>query len=180
MSTSQQINDLISRVAMSDRNAFQQLYDRTSAKLLGVCLRILNDRNEAEDVLQEVYVKVWNKADRFATGNASGIAWLAAIARNQAIDRYRSRKPVSAGIDEMNDLQDDAPSPEASAIASDQNRRLDDCLSELDPKHASAVQRTYLGGWTYQETAEELGIPLNTAKTWIRRSLLALRNCMNR
>jgi len=180
MNQPQEIERLIARVALGDRAAFRQLYDQTSAKLFGVCLRILNNRNDAEDALQEVYIKIWNKADRFASGRASGIAWLSAIARNQAIDGYRGRKPVSDDITEREDIPANTPSPEANAITSEQNRRLMGCLDALDENHAAAVKRTYLGGWSYQEAADELGIPLNTAKTWIRRSLLALRDCMNR
>lgn len=180
MNGSEEIEKLIARVALRDRTAFRQLYDRTSSKLFGVCLRILNNRNDAEDTLQEVYVKIWSKADRFAAGRASGIAWLVAVARNQAIDVYRSRKPVSDDITKREDIAVDLPSPEASTITSEENRRLVDCLGELDEKHGAAVKRTYLNGWSYQQAADELGIPLNTAKTWIRRSLLALRDCMNR
>ena len=131
-------------------------------------------------MLQEVYVKIWSKADRFAQGRASGIAWLAAIARNQAIDHYRARKPASDDITQREDIAVDAPSPEARAVINDDNNRLNACLNELDEKHSAAVKRTYLSGWSYQEAADELGIPLNTAKTWIRRALLALRDCMNR
>lgn len=180
MSSSEEIGLLISQVAMGDRDAFRLLYDRTSSKLFGVCLRILKDREEAEDVLQEVYVKIWNKADRYATGKASGIAWLAAIARNQAIDRYRARKPGTANMEEAGDVEDSRPSPEASTVAADETRRINACLEELEPSQASVVKRTYLNGWSYQEAADELGVPLNTVKTWIRRSLLALRECMNR
>lgn len=180
MTGSQDIEMLIACVALRDRKAFRQLYDLTSAKLFGVCLRILKNRNDAEDTLQEVYVKIWNKGDRFAQGRASGIAWLAAIARNQAIDHYRSRKPVSDDITEREDIPADLPTPEASAVTNDDNKRLNDCLNELDENHAVAIKRTYLGGWSYQDAADELGIPLNTAKTWIRRSLLMLRDCMNR
>ena len=180
MNQSEEIEELISRVALRDRAAFRQLYDQTSAKLFGVCLRILNNRNDAEDALQEVYVKIWNKADRFASGRASGIAWLSAIARNQAIDRYRSRKPISDDITEREDIPAKDPTPEASVVMSDENRALSNCIDELDEKHATAVKRTYLNGWSYQDAADELEIPLNTAKTWVRRSLLALRDCMNR
>ncbi len=180
MGRAAEIEGLIARVSLRDRAAFRQLYDRTSAKLFGICLRILNNRNDAEDTLQEVYVKIWNKADRFAQGRASGITWLCAIARNQAIDRYRARKPFSEDITEREDIPDNIPSPEASAVTNDNNRQLNNCLQELDEKHAAAVKRTYLSGWSYQDTADELGIPLNTAKTWIRRSLLALRECLNR
>lgn len=180
MNRSAEIGELISRVALGDNAAFKQLYDRTSAKLFGICLRILNDRAEAEDVLQEVYVRVWHKADRYASGKATGITWLSAVARNLAIDRYRSRKPENDDIDEMDHIEDDGPSPEASTLAGDENRQMSDCLDELDPKHANAVRKTYLSGWTYQEAADELTVPLNTVRTWIRRSLLALRDCMNR
>ncbi len=180
MAPSDPIAELISRTALQDRAAFQRLYERTSAKLFGVCLRILNDRPEAEDVLQEVYVKVWNKADRFATGRASGIAWLAAIARNQAIDRLRARKPASEQDHVLAEVPSDDPSPEEAVISGSENRRIEACLEELDERHAAAVKRTYLAGWSYQQAADELGAPLNTVKTWIRRSLLSLRDCMNR
>ncbi len=180
MSTSADIDKLIARIVLKDHDAFRLLYDLTSAKLFGVCLRILKDRTDAEDVLQEVYVKIWNKADRFSTGQASAIAWLASIARNQAIDRYRSRRPASENTDEMPDLPDDAPSPENAMLAKDEAIRINDCLDELDMKHAVAIRRTYLSGWTYQEAADELEAPLNTVRTWIRRGLLSLRDCMNR
>ncbi|WP_108882563.1 sigma-70 family RNA polymerase sigma factor [Anderseniella sp. Alg231-50] len=180
MSTSADIDKLIARVVLKDRDAFRLLYDLTSAKLFGICLRILKDRADAEDVLQEVYVKIWNKADRFSTGQASAIAWLASIARNQAIDRYRSRRPASDNTDEIPDIADDAPSPENAMLAKDETHRINNCLDELDAKHAAAIRRTYLSGWSYQEAADELQAPLNTVRTWIRRGLLSLRDCMNR
>ena len=180
MKPSAEIERLISRVALGDRDAFRTLYDRTSAKLFGICLRILNDRQEAEDVLQETYVKIWNKAASFASGRASPIAWLAAIARNQAIDRVRARKPLAEDEAVLETVPDGTPSPEDVALSADENRRITDCLAELDVKHAAAVTRTYLSGWSYREAADELQVPLNTVKTWIRRSLLALRECMNR
>jgi RNA polymerase sigma-70 factor, ECF subfamily len=88
----QDITKLIVRTAMKDREAFDALYRNTSAKLFGVCLRILNNRAEAEEVLQEIYVKIWTKADRFAVSDLSPISWLVAIARHHAIDRIRVRR----------------------------------------------------------------------------------------
>lgn len=174
------IEDLISQTAIGNRDAFRQLYDRTSAKLLGVCLRILNDRAEAEDALQEVFVKVWHRASVFQASRARGITWLAAIARNHSIDRVRARRPASRDIDEVFEVADDAPSPETAAISASENRRVEDCLEELGERHSQAVRNTYLAGWTYQECADKFGVPLNTMKTWLRRSLIALRECMNR
>jgi RNA polymerase sigma-70 factor (ECF subfamily) len=180
MAASREIEELLARVALRDRSAFRALYERTSAKLFGVCLRILNNRNDAEEVLQEAYVKVWEKSASYASSRAAGVTWLAAIARNQAIDRLRTRKAAAEPVDDAHDVPDDGPSPEAATLAHDDARRIEHCLGELDPRHANAVTRTYLSGWTYQQAADELGVPLNTVKTWIRRSLLALRECMNR
>ncbi len=124
--------------------------------------------------------KVWQKASSFETGKARGITWLAAIARNQSIDRLRARRPFDESVDESFDLEDDTPSPEAATVAADENRRIYDCLAELDGTHSQAIKRTYLDGWTYQQAADELKVPLNTVKTWIRRSLMTLRECMSR
>lgn len=180
MSTRQEVEKLISQVALGNREAFAQLYKSTSAKLFGICLRILNDRGEAEEALQETFVKVWHSADKFSTGDASPISWLAAIARNASIDRYRKKKPDTAELVEAEVIADEAPSPEANTIMSDDMNNLNVCMKELDARHASAIRNVYLGGWTYNEAADELGIPLNTVKTWIRRGLTSLRECLNR
>lgn len=180
MKTSEDIEVLISNVALGNRKAFEELYNSTSAKLFGVCLRILNDRTDAEEALQETYIKVWRSADRFSTGRASPISWLATIARNTAIDRYRASKPESGDMEEAEVIADDQPSPEDSAVLSDDVGRMKLCMNELDDRHADALQQVYLGGWTYNEAAQKLDVPLNTVKTWIRRSLISLRECLNR
>jgi len=179
MTTTAHLDEMIARTAMGSRADFEKLYKATSAKLFGICIRILNNESEAEEVLQEVYVKVWRSADKYASGNASPISWLAAIARNTSIDRYRRRKPESADIDEAEVIADDAPSPEASAVLSNEVDRLNGCMAQLKDRHADAVKNVYLGGWTYEEAAMKLDVPLNTVKTWIRRSLISLRECMN-
>ena len=180
MTNRDDLEKMIAAIALGNQSEFQQLYNATSAKLFGVCLRILNNQTDAEEALQEVYIKVWRSADRYATGQASPISWLAAIARNTAIDRYRAKKPETADIAEAEIIADEAPSPEAHALLSDDVGRLKGCMEELDDRHALAVKQVYLNGWTYQEAADELQIPLNTAKTWIRRSLISLRECLNR
>ena len=97
---------------MKDRAAFDLLYRQTSAKLFGVCLRVLNDRAEAEEALQEVFLKIWTKADRFAVSELSPISWLVAVARNHAIDRVRARRPPAASADAALDIADPTPGPE--------------------------------------------------------------------
>lgn len=178
--TSQDITKLIVRTSMKDRAAFDMLYRLTSAKLFGVCLRVLNDRAEAEEALQEVYVKVWTKADRFAVSELSPVSWLAAIARNHAIDRIRARRPASVDIDAAMNLADPAPGPEAAAVAVDETERIHRCLAELDGDRASAVRGAYLEGESYAELAARFGVPLNTMRTWLRRSLMKLRECLQR
>lgn len=174
------IADLIARTALRDRTAFQTLYLATSAKLFGVTLRILRDRSEAEEALQEVYVKIWQRADRYVVGGYSPISWLVAVARNHCLDLLRARKPASDDIEAAFDLADDAPDPERVAMASGERAQIDACLAELEADRADAVRGAYLDGYSYEELASKHGVPLNTMRTWLRRSLLKLKECLTR
>lgn len=178
--TPQDITKLIVRTSMKDRGAFDLLYRQTSAKLFGVCLRVLNDRAEAEEALQEVFVKIWTKADRFAVSDLSPISWLVAIARNHAIDRIRARRQATVAIDEAMEIADPTPGPEEAAVAGDEAGRIRGCLDELEQDRAAAVRGAYLKGESYAELAERHGVPLNTMRTWLRRSLIKLRECLER
>lgn len=171
---------LIGRVALKDRAAFSALYAGTSSKLFGICLRILRDREEAEEALQEIYVKIWQRSNRFATGQASPMSWLAAIARNHSIDVLRARRPVSSDIDEIYDLADAAPDPERSAVLRSEGRQIEACMEELEKERAQAVRSAYVEGLSYQELADRHDVPLNTMRTWLRRSLIKLRECLER
>ena len=168
---------------MRDRPAFDMLYTHTSSKLFGVLLRLLRDRAEAEDALQEVYAKVWQRAETYAVVRpgarpTSPISWLVAIARNHAIDRLRARTVVHDDIDAAAAVPDQAPSPEAAAASSADRARIADCLDRLDPNHAGAVRAAYLEGYAYQDLADRYGVPLNTMRSWLRRSLLKLKDCL--
>lgn len=178
--TPQDITKLIVRTSMKDRTAFDLLYRQTSAKLFGVCLRVLNDRGEAEEALQDVYVKIWAKADRFAASDLSPISWLVAVARNHAIDRIRARRRATVDIDSALEIADPAPGPEALAMAGEDGARVHSCLDELENDRAAAVRGAYLMGESYAELAERHGVPLNTMRTWLRRSLIKLRECLER
>ena len=178
--TPQDITKLIVRTSMKDRAAFDLLYRQTSAKLFGVCLRVLNDRADAEEALQEVFVKIWTKADRFAVSDLSPISWLVAIARNHAIDRIRARRQAPLAIDEALEVADPGSGPEAAAVAGGEAERIHGCLEELEKDKAAAVRCAYLKGESYNELADRHGVPLNTMRTWLRRSLLKLRECLER
>ncbi|MBJ3786899.1 sigma-70 family RNA polymerase sigma factor [Devosia sediminis] len=172
------IADLIARCSLHDRTAFRTLYQRTSAKLFGVVLRILKNRAEAEEAIQEVYIKIWQRADRFVAGQYSPISWLVAIARNHALDMLRARRPAGEDIDAALDIADAAPNPERLAAASEDGARIEACLAQLDAEKADAVRGAYLDGYSYEELAQRFAVPLNTMRTWLRRSLIRLRECL--
>lgn len=169
-------------VARQDRIAMRDLYQATSGKLYAVCLRVLRDEGEAEEVLQEVYLTVWNKAGAYDPGKASPIAWLSAIARNRAIDRLRSSgsKIVrsSAPIDAVMDTPDPSPDAEAQLGQTEDSRRLNACLQGLNPDHADLIRRAFFGGLSYSDLAEAASKPLGTVKTWIRKGLMNLKVCL--
>lgn len=174
------IENMILQVALGDRAAFSALYDATSAKLFGVCLRVLNDRAEAEDVLQDVFVKIWHKAHLYSVNGYSPMTWLITLARNAAIDKLRMRKGGSVDIDEVHDLSDGGPTPEDAAVQSSETARLESCLNALEADKSDAVRRAYLDGDSYKDLAARYDVPLNTMRTWLRRSLLKLRECLSR
>ena len=169
----------MSRVAAGEREALRQLYQATSAKLFGVCLRILSDREESEDVLQDVYVTIWRRADRFDSARASVMTWLSTIARNRAIDRLRARGPLAyaAPIDDL-EIADGADSAETLLSAADDRNKLHGCLSELDDRTQNVIRTAFFEGVTYETLARNMDAPLGTVKSWIRRGLAKLKGCL--
>jgi RNA polymerase sigma-70 factor, ECF subfamily len=174
------LNGLLVDVAAGSRNAFESLYRATSSKLLSVCLRVLSDRAEAEDVLQEVFTTIWHKAHQFDPTRASPIAWLAMIARNKAIDRLRSQpaRGTLAPIEFADDIADAGASPLQTAVSADERERLEACMSQLDPRRQSLIRAAFFDGSTYEELAQRIASPLGSVKSWIRRGLLQLRGCL--
>ena len=171
----------LAAVALGDRRAFHDVYQRTSAKLYGICCRILGEGPEAEDALQEAYVNVWRRAERFDASRASPITWLAAIARNTAIDRLRARGNRStAPIDEAFEVEDTAPRADALIEEAGESARLYGCLGELGGRDAALIRTAFLEGASYPELAERTSEPLGTIKSRIRRGLMKLRDCLCR
>ncbi len=174
-----EIERLIAATALDDRGAFNALYTATSAKLFGVVLRVLNNRNAAEETLQDVYIKIWHNAGRYQVNGLSPMTWLITIARNTAIDaRRRKTREADGDLHEM--LADSAPGPENRMSEGSGHARLSACFAELEPDRAGAVRRAYLDGKSYAELAAQYGVPLNTMRSWLRRSLLNLWECLGR
>lgn len=177
-----ELEQLIARCGRGDEGAFSELYDRTSAKLYGVALRILKDRGAAEDALQETYFNVWGAAGRFSTDGASPITWLVTIARHRAIDRLRRSRhgdnvPIGAAALAVPTA---APGPEAQAAASSERRRVEACMGELPKDRAALVRAVYLDGDSYAQLAARHKVPINTMRSWMRRALISLRACLAR
>lgn len=186
---------LLERVAQQDKVAFRRLYEVTGLKLSAVLFRMLGNRSDAEDAMQEVYVRVWQRAAQFQQGRGSAQGWLIAVARNHALDRLRARPGRTAGMrrvepragqsdedasDPLDLVADGGPSALAGLVARDDARQLLACLDTLDPDRATAVRGAYLQGLSYQDLADKLNLPLNTVRTWLRRGLQSLRECMDR
>jgi RNA polymerase sigma factor (sigma-70 family) len=175
-----ELNRLLLQTGRNDQKAFAELYKRTSSKLFGVCLRMLHDRSEAEEVLQETYTTVWRRAASFDAAKASAITWLITLSRNKAIDRLRQRR--EALLDDpsrLDETADEQPTPAADAETSQEYQRLQRCLDELEPQQRDSVREAFFTGATYNELATRCMVPLGTMKSWIRRSLIQLRTCLD-
>jgi RNA polymerase sigma factor (sigma-70 family) len=167
-------------IAAGDRAALSVLYARTSAKLYGICARVLHNEADAEDVLQDVYVTVWQKAGRFDSDKASPITWLAVMARNKAIDRLRRRRLPTDDIDLASDIADDSASAFELVEQGQEQARLAGCLDELDERQRTMIRAAFLDGASYPELAAREAVPLGTMKSWIRRGLQRLKGCLER
>lgn len=171
----------MARIAAGDRAALRQLYEATSAKLYAVCLRILSDKDESEDVLQEVYLTIWRRADRYDPARAGVMAWISTIARNRAIDRLRARGPMAYAepVEEL-EIEDGAPTADALLEGAERAGALHDCMAELDERTRGVIRTAFFEGVTYEALARRVDAPLGTVKSWIRRGLIRLKGCLER
>ena len=171
---------LLESAGRGSRSDFAQFYSQTANLTFGVLVRMLRDRDLAEDLVQEVYVKVWKRAASYDRSIAAPTTWLVTLARHTAIDKLRQIKvrPTHEEIDEIHLGHED--STEVVATRGDTKRIIDTCLQEIDPKKGWAVRMAYIEGYSYAELSTALGQPENTLKSWLRRSLLKLRECVER
>lgn len=172
---------LLEKSSKGDRKAFAALYDATNMKLFGIVLRILRKQEIAEEILQEIYVKIWHRSGDFRADHGSPITWMAAIARNHSLDEVRKRGPSFVDEpDAAEKIADPGKTPEGTVEASEEMTRLEECLSQLDEQKREAVMLAYLDGYSRKELSDHLGQPVNTVKTWLHRSLKKLKDCLGK
>ncbi|HVG52090.1 MAG TPA: sigma-70 family RNA polymerase sigma factor [Xanthobacteraceae bacterium] len=179
MSTSADLVELLAAVAKGDQAAFEQLYSATRAKLYGVTLRILRRPDLADEVIQETYLKIWGSAAQFNPSLASPITWMVAIARNRAIDLVRKRTDLSLEeVPEVMEVAADTAHPLSAREMTEELRRLLACIGRLDADRRKLVLLAYYNGWSREELAKQFDKPVNSIKTWLRRSLIEIRGCL--
>ena len=188
---SRELSQLLARSGLGDRAAFAALYERTSAHLFGVVLRIQRDRAVAEDLLQEIYVSVWKAAHGCDAAQSQPLTWLTSIARNRAIDSLRRAQAQPRTQSLTRDDDDDAPDP-TEALADDapgplelldragEARELVRCMQALSAQQRQSVALAFFDGLSHAEVAEHLRQPLGTVKSWVRRALMSLKSCLER
>jgi len=174
---SEELPELLMAVAQGDRLAFARFYQRTSAKLFGVILRILPERSIAEDAMQDAYAKIWRNAAGFDARRGSPISWAATIARNVAIDLRRRERPGGRTRDD--DFDFDMMSDPAGGATAEQMAALRACLDRLDPEQRALILAAYLNGESREELSDRLGHPTGTIKSWLHRGLARLRGCLD-
>jgi RNA polymerase sigma-70 factor, ECF subfamily len=188
---SERLAATLARVALGDRAAFDALYRDTRSHLFAVVLRINSDRAQAEDVLQEVFVNVWRRANSFDADRSQPLTWLTSIARHRAIDSLRRRQTevvtVSTPVDGDDDEEDrlarlpsDTPGPLELLQRAGSARAVQHCLGELSAQQQQCLALAYYQGLSHAEVAAQLLQPLGTVKSWVRRALLSLKDCLGR
>ena len=173
--TDSRIASLLQESGQKNRAAFAELYNATSAKLFGMLIRILQNREEASDILQEVYLTIWRRSADYDPGKGEALAWMAVIARNAAIDCLRKRRPVVADEDRIADLPSGERSPFQSVGEMHARMALDQRLGILSDNQRRAVILFYLEERSIRDTAGAMGASVNTTKSWIRRGLQKLK-----
>lgn len=180
------VEQLMARIALRDHCAFKLLFDKTAGQLLAVASRVLQDCTQAEDVVQDVFVKLWKKAEHQTPAQAFTLAWLCVVTRNTALDHLRKKRPETPlhwvdvdGEEQQHDVADDAQhSPMEQLLAHEDGARLGSCLGRLEPEPRQAVLFAFYEGLSHIAIAQRMRKPLGTVKAWTRRSLLRLKGCM--
>ncbi|WGF86620.1 sigma-70 family RNA polymerase sigma factor [Marinivivus vitaminiproducens] len=171
--------DALRACARGEKAGLRRIYEHDANRLFAAVLRIVRHRAVAEDVLHDVFIRIWEKADQFDPARGNGRAWIYTVARSIALNSLRNDRRLTA-VDEgvIEQLPDHSDDPQASLLRLDESSALRRCLEALEPNRRRCILLAFQDGCTHNQVAERLEVPLGTAKAWIRRGLLALRECL--
>ena len=165
--------------ASGDRGALRALYDREARWLMGVAMRIVRQRQLAEEVLQEAFLQIWRAAGTFDAARGSGRGWIYTVVRHRALQEVRKDgREVNVAIEDIENLADDRQSVAADPQGIDA-AELERCLERLEPQKRACIVHAFVEGYTHEQIAARLDAPLGTVKSWVRRGLLALKECLS-
>jgi RNA polymerase sigma-70 factor (ECF subfamily) len=174
-----ELSRLIQDTAAGNHAAFERLYQLTAPKLLGYCQRMFKNIDSAEDLLQDIYVKIWHHASEYQTERGNVLTWMFTILRYTAIDRLRARRvTVSLDGDLIDSLKSTQAEPPSATMHAQTMDNLQRCLNQLSETQRSCISLAFFEGLTHQELTERLQHPLGTVKSWVRRGLISLRRCL--
>lgn len=171
---------LMAQTARGDRTAFEQLYAGSAPRLYALCLKMLGNSEEAQDVLQDIFIKIWHHADEYHIGRGAPLTWMMSIGRYACLDLLRGRRGHQDVDDLSDELSGNEPDPQQSALGLADRRQLDRCMGELSDQQRASIQMAYFHGFSHHELAANLEIPLGTVKSWLRRGMEFLRRCLER
>ena len=175
---------LLAATARGDQAAFARLYAQSSPHLLALLVRMLKRMDWAEEALQDCYMRIWRRSDSYQPDRGAPMAWLMTIARYRALDVLRARRPelieaeTPEGAPSLLERADEGQRPDAGAVEQEDLRRLGDCMTRLSDDERRSVLLAYYEGYTHTELSARLGSPLGTIKSWVRRGLQQLRDCL--
>jgi RNA polymerase sigma factor (sigma-70 family) len=179
---SEHLGDLLARTALSDQQAFAELYRQTAPHLYAVALRILRESGAAEEVLQESYVNIWHHAGSYVAAKSQPLTWMTSIVRNRCLDLMRRREIDTVTIDDEEQgmmLADDRPGPIDMLLSSADALAVRGCVERLEAGQKQAIALAFYQGFSHSELAAHLRQPLGTVKSWVRRGLERLKACLD-
>lgn len=177
----QQLEHLLAKCALGDQLAFKQLYDDTASRLNGIAYRILNSVDSANEVLQEAFIQIWHKAGEYRADLAEPMTWMASIVRYRAYDRVKFEKRRIEGSQIRADLEDFESIPDSSGdqpMMCELGQQLEGCLTQLEHNQQHSILMAYYYGFSREEISEHFETPVNTVKSWLRRGLVRLQQCL--
>lgn len=172
---------LLRSVARKDRKAFQELYSKVAARIFGLCIKLANHRELAEEAMQESFIQIWHHAGEYHRDRGAPLGWMMTIARYRTLDLMRARKlRQTTGDEYLDKVEDNRGGPLDDSLRISGSAQLTGCLEELSDVQRDSILLAYYRGFTHDELSKTLSSPVGTVKSWIRRGLMALKRCLER